>query len=373
MKYDVVIIGGGLAGLVNAIGLGRAGLAVLLIEKKQYPFHRVCGEYISNETLPFLHALGIDPHELGASRINRLQVTAPDGRATLDMPLDLGGFGLSRYRFDHHLFNLATAAGVAALTGKSAEDVRSKGADGFEIALSDGTTVSGSLVIGAFGKRSKMDKQLDREFIRHRSPYLGVKYHVRARFPKDLIALHNFRDGYCGVCAIEDDAYNVCYLTTRDNLKKYGTLEELEENTLYRNPFMRDLRRDMAFLHDKPEVINEVSFAPKKAVEDGILMSGDTAGLITPLCGNGMAMAIHSAKILSELVIQYHREGRSRAWLEENYARQWQQVFARRLWMGRHIQSLFGNESVTSLALRLIRSVKPAARYMVRQTHGKPF
>ncbi len=373
MRYDVVIIGGGLAGLVNAIQLGRAGLAVLLIEKKQYPFHRVCGEYISNETLPFLHGLGIDPHKLGASRITRLQVTAPDGRATLDMPLDLGGFGLSRYRFDHHLFNLATAAGVAALTGKSAEDVQPDGENGFAITLSDGATVEGSLVIGAFGKRSKMDKQLDREFIRHRSPYLGVKYHVRAQFPKDLIALHNFRDGYCGVCAIEDDAYNVCYLTTRDNLKKYGTLEALEENTLYRNPFMRDLRRDMEFLHEKPEVINEVSFAPKQAVEGGILMSGDTAGLITPLCGNGMAIAIHSAKILSEFVIQYHREGRSRVWLEENYARQWQQVFARRLWMGRHIQSLFGNESVTSLALHLIRAVKPAARYVVSQTHGKPF
>ncbi len=136
---------------------------------------------------------------------------------------------------------------------------------------------------------------------------------------------------------------------------------------------MQALRGNMEFLHQKPEVINEVSFAPKKAVDAHILMSGDTAGLITPLCGNGMAMAIHSAKILSELVIRHHREGRSREWLEENYTRVWHGTFARRLWLGRHIQRLFGNETVTSLALGLIGSVKPAARYLVSQTHGKPF
>jgi flavin-dependent dehydrogenase len=333
----------------------------------------VCGEYISNETLPFLRSLAIDPHALGASSITRLQITDPDGRATLNMPLDLGGFGISRYRFDHHLYELATGAGVHSLTGKSAEDVQHGGKNNFGITLSDGSVVHGKLVIGAFGKRSRMDKHLDRAFIRQRSPYIGVKYHVRTQFPKDLIALHNFRDGYCGVCAIEEDTYNVCYLTTRNNLKKYGTLEEMEENTLYCNPYMKALRNDMEFLHQKPEVINEVSFAPKQAVDAHILMSGDTAGLITPLCGNGMAMAIHSAKILSELVIRHHREGRSREWLEENYTRAWHGAFARRLWMGRHIQRLFGNETVTSLALGLISSVKPAARYLVSQTHGKPF
>lgn len=372
MLYDVVIIGGGLAGLVNALQMGRAGLAVLLVEKKEYPFHRVCGEYISNETLPFLCSLDIDPFALGASGINRLQVTAPDGRSVLEMPLDLGGFGISRYLFDHFLYEKASESGVTFITGKSAEDVTFAD-DIFSVQLSDSSTVQGSLVIGAFGKRSRMDKQLDRDFISKRSPYIGVKYHVRTRFPKDLIALHNFKDGYCGVCAIENDTYNLCYLTTRDNLKKYGSIEEMEENTLYRNPYMKALRDDMDTLYPRPEVINEVSFAPKQAVEEHILMSGDTAGLITPLCGNGMAMAIHSAKLLSNLIIQHRREGRSRGWLETEYTRQWRRIFARRLWMGRHIQQLFGNEGVTSMAIRLISAVRPAARFVLSQTHGKPF
>ncbi|HNU89628.1 MAG TPA: FAD-dependent oxidoreductase, partial [Ferruginibacter sp.] len=49
---DITIIGGGLAGLVSAIHLSKAGLAVTLIEKNEYPKHKVCGEYVSNEVLP---------------------------------------------------------------------------------------------------------------------------------------------------------------------------------------------------------------------------------------------------------------------------------------------------------------------------------
>ncbi len=369
---DVLIIGGGLAGLVNAIQLGKAGLQVLLVEKKQYPFHRVCGEYISNEVLPFLHGMHIRPADLGAARISRLLLSSPDGRRTLEMPLDLGGFGISRYRFDHYLYEQAQAAGVTCLTGKSVDEAVFLN-DYFEVRLSDGKAVSSRLVIGAFGKRSRLDKQLDRAFIYQRSPYIGVKYHVRTDFPKDLIALHNFRDGYCGVVAIENDQFNLCYLTTRDNLKRYGTLEEMEENTLYKNPFMQTLRGNMQVLYEKPEVINEVSFAPKNTVEAHMLMSGDTAGLITPLCGNGMAMAIHSAKILSELIIQYHQEQLSREWLETTYTQQWRQTFARRLWAGRRIQQLFGDESLTSLVVAGLNVARPMARYLLKQTHGKVF
>ena len=51
-----------------------------------------------------------------------------------------------------------------------------------------------------------------------------------------------------------------------------------------------------------------------------ILMTGDAAGMITPLCGNGMAMAIHSAKIVSDLIIKHTRQEKfSRGQLEQQY------------------------------------------------------
>ena len=44
---DVLIVGGGLAGLVNAIHLSKTGLKVIVLEKNDFPKHKVCGEYLS--------------------------------------------------------------------------------------------------------------------------------------------------------------------------------------------------------------------------------------------------------------------------------------------------------------------------------------
>ena len=73
-------------------------------------------------------------------------------------------------------------------------------------------------------------------------------------------------------------------------------------------------------------------------------MCGDTAGLIHPLCGNGMAMAIHSAKLVSELVIQFF-SGKlaGRADLEKQYISQWSAEFKTRLLTGRIVQSVLSS------------------------------
>jgi flavin-dependent dehydrogenase len=371
MKYEVIIIGGGLAGLINAIVLSRAGMAVALVERKMYPFHRVCGEYISNETLPFLHSLGVRPHDWGAASVSQLQVTAPNG-TILEMPLDLGGFGLSRYVLDEKLFQLALQAGVANFVGKSAEEIAFAD-ESFTVTLNDHTQLQAAYVIGAYGKRTKLDKQLNREFMNSRSPYVGVKYHIRTNFPQHTIALHNFKDGYCGLSAIENHTYNLCYLTTRENIRKSGSIEAMEAEILQKNPFLKAVYRNSDFLFDKPEVINEISFAPKTAVENHILMSGDSAGMITPLCGNGMAIAIHSAKILSQYLIQARDHRWSRVQLEQTYSQHWKQAFARRLWVGRNLQTLFGGERLTDASVRLLRTIRPLARFLVTQTHGAVF
>lgn len=67
-QTDVIIIGGGLAGLSSAIHLSKHDLSVLVIEKNSYPKHKVCGEYISNEVLPYLDYLEIDVFKLGAKK-----------------------------------------------------------------------------------------------------------------------------------------------------------------------------------------------------------------------------------------------------------------------------------------------------------------
>ena len=119
---NVIIIGGGLGGLLSSIQLARAGVPCTLIEKNNYPFHRVCGEYISREAIPFLQSLDIFPHHFHPPHIDTFQLSSTDGHHCT-LPLDMGGFGISRYSFDYFLYQHAVAAGVRFLLNTSVTDV----------------------------------------------------------------------------------------------------------------------------------------------------------------------------------------------------------------------------------------------------------
>ncbi len=371
---DVIIIGGGLAGLFNAILLNRAGYKVLLIERKTYPFHRVCGEYISNETIPFLKKLDIDLQELNVSRINRLEVTAVSG-AKFSQKLDLGGFGLSRYTFDHFLYKKALAEGVNFMLNTKVEEVRFQ--DNHFKVSANGIELETPLAIGSFGKRTNLDQKMKRDFYYKRSPFLAVKFHIKADLPSDLIQLNNYKNGYCGVSKVDGNRWCMCYLAHRDDLRQYGSLAGLEQNVIRRNPFLNKIFAEAEFLLDKPEVINEISFEKKQPVEQHILMSGDTAGMIAPLCGNGMTMAIHSAKILSEKIAEFYQPHQfladKRSMLEKSNSLAWNDQFAARLWTGRQMQKLFGRNAATDLTLKTLNHLPKLADFLIGKTHGKPF
>jgi len=366
----VIIIGGGLAGLTCAILLQRKGFLVTVFEKKKYPFHRVCGEYISNEARPFLESLGVSLSKEGASKINCLSVTSESGKKLLtDLPM--GGFGLSRYKLDDLLFQQAERLGVEFVFEKVA-GLKFNG-EYFEISASNKVHES-SIGIAAFGKRSNLDQKLKRDFFYKRSPYLGVKYHIKTDLPDNLIRLDNFQGGYSGVCKIEGDKFNLCYLSETANLKKYKDIPEMEENVLYKNPSLKHLFKNSEFISKNPEVINEISFERKTLVEDHLLFCGDSAGMITPLCGNGMAIAFHSAKILAENIIAFgSNKIIDRAGLEQNYKYEWTRHFALRLKTGRMIQRLFGNSLISGLSIQTLNRSSSLTKFMVERTHGKVF
>ncbi len=364
---DVIIIGGGLAGLTSSVLLKRTGLDVTLIERKSYPFHRVCGEYISNEVLDFLTRENLLP-EIEFPRISRFGLSSVSGSMSYsDLPL--GGFGISRYSLDFHLYQLAIKEGVNVLN-ETVSGIEFNN-DQFDITV-DNELLSSRICIGAFGKRSNLDSAMNRSFFQKRSPYVGVKYHARTEHPSDLVALHNFSKGYCGISRVEDEKTNICYLTHRSNLKKFGNIPEMEEEVLFRNSRLKEIFKNAEFLWKKPEVINEITFEQKSLIENHVLMCGDSAGMITPLCGNGMAMAIHSAKILSEEVVKYFSEGGNREALEQAYENKWNKEFKSRLQYGRRVQKLFGSPLLSNFSVNLINTVKPLARNIIRRTHGSP-
>lgn len=358
--------------MVSAIQLSRAGLEVTLIERKAYPLHRVCGEYVSNEVKPFLESLGLFPNHLQLPQISEFLLSDLRGRSvSLDLPL--GGFGISRHAFDHFLYQKAIESGVSFRLNTQVSQIDFAN-DQFEVFLDNNEALHARFVIGAFGKRSLLDKQLNRSFIKKRSPYIGVKYHVEFDVPENLISLHNFRGGYCGVSKVENGITNVCYLGHRDLLREHKDIKAMEKAILYENPHLRRIFTESKPLFEQPLVINEISFEAKQAVENHVLMIGDSAGLITPLCGNGMALAIHSAKILSEHIIDFFKEGKvSRKQLELNYSLAWKEHFKTRLSIGRSIQHLFGSGWASGLTVASAKFIPSVARQLIKQTHGNPF
>src|SRR5215203_6879911 len=110
-EYDVAIIGGGLAGLSCAIEMSKAGHSVVLFEKEKYPFHKVCGEYVSLESWNFLQQLGIPLKDMALPVIDTLFLSAPNGNS-FTTKLRLGGFGISRHLLDLSLSVLAKKNGV---------------------------------------------------------------------------------------------------------------------------------------------------------------------------------------------------------------------------------------------------------------------
>jgi flavin-dependent dehydrogenase len=373
--FDLAIAGGGLAGLALAIQISKLGHSVVLFEKEQYPFHKVCGEYISLESWDFLQGLGVDLDAIRVPVITKLQVSAVNGNL-LEQALPLGGFGISRYRLDHVLVQLARAAGVLVLERTKINDIIFKG-DEFLVDTT-GKQYRAKLVAGSYGKRSNLDIKWKRPFSlaskNKLNNYIGVKYHIRSGFSTDTVALHNFENGYCGLVKIEGDAYNLCYLTTAENLRKCkGDIREMERTILCRNPHLKKIFADSEINFLAPLTISQISFDKKSQVENHVLMIGDAAGMITPLCGNGMSMALHGSKIAARPVHDLLTGRLSRAVMEKEYSLQWKRQFSRRLATGRRIQRLFGSRWLSNILVTLLKPFPKLVSHLVKQTHGQPF
>ncbi len=366
---DCIIVGGGLAGLVAAIDLSRTGREVVVMEKKQYPQHKVCGEYISNEVLPYLERLGIEVDVLREKRVDRFRLHAPTG-AFVEAKLPLGGLGLRRYTLDEYLYRKAVENGVTFHFHTKVKKIDKHGEHHFDCRTQRGSTYSGKTVIGSFGKRSGLDRSLDRKFIRSKANYLGVKYYVKTEFAEDLVALYNFDGGYCGAVRVEDGSVDIAYLTRHSNIKKQGGIREFEQRVLYRNPALRALLKDAERLTE-PMTISNVSFRSKELIKDGILMIGDAAGMIPPLCGNGMAMGIHAAQMAASLINDYLDGQISRSTLENDYLNRWNKQFGRRLFWGRQLHQFMGQPLISTFAVNTLRLVPGLLPPIIRQTHGR--
>lgn len=367
-QTDILIIGGGLAGLTAALHFRKAGQDVVLIEKNAYPAHKVCGEYISNEVLPYLKWLDADPAALKPTAISKLYFSTLSQKS-ITARLPLGGFGLSRFKLDHFLYEKLVMKGGTVIQDTV---VHISYDNGFTVHTLQGKQVYAKQVIGAYGKRSSIDLDLKRPFMQQKSPFLAVKAHYTGDFDDDMVGLYNFRGGYCGISKIEDKKINICYLADYNTFKTYKNITAYQQEVLYQHTALKHILENVTPLFENPITISQLAFGTKETVVNHILMIGDTAGLIHPLCGNGMGMAIHSAKICAELVIQFLAGTiPSRAVLEKQYISSWNAQFKSRLKMAELLSGILKRERLADVTLEAMVRIPALLPMLIKKTHGK--
>lgn len=372
--FECGIIGGGLAGLCLAIQLADRGISVVLFEKHKYPFHKVCGEYISMESWHFLESLGVPLSAMDLPEIKRLGISSDRG-FMLEHRLGMGGFGISRYSLDHILAELASRKGVRVMQECRVTDVQGNASDGFMIRTSAGEFAA-KVVCGSYGKYAPQFIQLDESNAMQADNhnYIGVKYHIKTDFPGDRIELHNFKDGYCGISKVDRDWYCLCYLTTAKNLLENGKdVKRMEEAVLCKNPFLKEYFTHSQFVQLQPLVISNVQFNKKQTHSNGIFLLGDAAGSISPLCGNGMSMGMRASKLLAQELLPFFNGKQTHDAAIRNYRHNWNAALGTRIKAGYHLQRLFGKSRTTDWTLKLLERTPWVTSKLVSLTHGATF
>lgn len=369
MKPTILIAGGGLAGLTAAIHLRLRGFEVTVVEKNTYPHHKMCGEYLSNEVASYLLQLDIDIYSLFPKTLTKLRFVLVNGKE-LECDLPLGGMGISRYALDLFLYKRANSLGVDFIFDK-VENI-SFHENEFTVGIRSGRAIKADYVLNALGKKSVVDVQFQRKHTYKNADWIAVKAHYKGDYPDHIVGLYHFTGGYCGVSKIENNEINICFLAKQELLEQNKTITELIKNVLFENEPLRKIFEKSTSTFEKPIAISGISFEKKTKSEKHILMIGDSAGLIHPLCGNGMAMAINSARLISEILTKHpYTSISNRTLVEKTYQKAWNKTFSRRLWTGRQISKVLQNQALADKLFPIFVRYPKLLRLLIKQTHGK--
>ena len=375
--FDVAIVGGGLAGCNAAVTLAQRNRRVLLLEANPYPHSKVCGEFLSPECVSFFASSGFLPvlQQLNPVTIRTVRITAPDG-STWRTEFPAPALGISRYALDAAFARYVAQNGVEVHDGVRVTEIAGSLRERFSLTARtpEGTqTFNAATVIAAHGKRSNLDRHLKRAFLSRSQPYIALKRHFTGSSRPGHLDLHVFPGGYCGMSEVEGGITNVCLLVRQDIFQSTSGGSRADVECFIRwmceqNAHLRDWFAQAAPVYPEWLSIAQVPFVGKTSIEGDVLMVGDAAGMIAPLAGDGMAMALHSGKLAALLIDRYLAAEIAAPELKTAYARTWNATFSARLRLGRALQSVMLRPALLVPGLRLLNLLPALGGFLVAQT-----
>jgi menaquinone-9 beta-reductase len=321
-SYDVVIVGGGLAGSAAATTLARAGRRVALIEKESQAHHKVCGEFLSHEALVYLHALGVDTAALGAVPINSVRLAGRFGVS--EAPLPFASRALTRRRLDEELMRLAEQAGAKVLRGCRVLSL-DPADEGWSAQLADRDVVAASAAFLATGKYDLRERPRPEG---RQGDLIAFKMYWRlapaqAAALDGHVELHLYRNGYAGLMPVEDGAVNLCCLVKRSEYLRLGARwDKLLAAMQQGCPHLRQRLQGADPLLPKPLAISAIPYGFVREHSEGAWILGDQAAVIPSFTGDGMSIALHSGRLAAAMYLRGETAGNFQQRLHSELSRQ---------------------------------------------------
>jgi menaquinone-9 beta-reductase len=372
MMYDAIIIGAGLAGCSTVIQLAQQGHRVLLLEQQHYPTHKLCGEFLSVEVISIFERLGIldAVRSAGAVPIRHASITTCTGQS---FHSDLPGtaLGLSRYQLDLILMQRAEAVGATCKDGTAVTAIAGDLRQGFTVATRQ-DTFSARMVIGAYGKRSGLDRSLTRPFVQRPSPFIASKAHYTGIELPSVVELHAFPGGYCGLSQVEAGRVNVCWIGHDQKMQAAAGTGE-RNSVLSQNPVLAERLEAMECVSSASQALSQITLELKGKFDQDVWMIGDTAGMIAPLCGDGMAMALRSAELAVPMASAFLQGTLEIDTLKRQYTSAWNNEFRTRLQLGRLMHYGFIYPVVARVGVQLCHQIPALGSALIRATRGSSY
>jgi flavin-dependent dehydrogenase len=348
--FDLAVIGGGPAGTCAAITAVRAGARVLLVERGRLPRQRVCGEFVSAESLALLARLLASSAPALLSDALRI----PQARLFFDghsvhAPIDPPAASIARFDLDFTLWQAAQQAGVSTRVETTIESVTGSGP--FTLGT-EAEELHARAVINASGRWSNLTPAGPDPLPDQKEKWLGLKAHFSEPSPHPSVDLYFFEGGYCGVQPVElagsrEGRVNACAMVRSDIARSlpevFAQNAELRARASKWQPLM------------EPVSTSPLIFREPEPLENGVLMVGDAAAFVDPFIGDGISLALRSGALAAECLVPFFKSEISLA----EAATQYERAYRNRL------LPVFRNSSQLRRLLRLPRPLRKSVGHLL--------